>query len=250
MSNNFTDLRLPLGKVLENKITKFFQDLDLIVIPTEKFKQSLTKEQPDVWQSDFLKKNKTILMLRYLPDLIVLDKSNKIESFFLDTKVMFTPVYLKTLPDLINKTLNENITLDNLGLIEREAYTTYMLYQKAGIKVAVLALCTYNPELIFCDYIQNIKTLFTEKQNRNYYSSGSTTPRVNIDFRKMSSFKNFLSKELKINNFNKFHELYKDLEKNFNFIGLPRTIRSETANEVKVYVEKKCNRKLIFKNLF
>ena len=78
MSNNFTDLRLPLGKVLENKITKFFQDLDLIVIPTEKFKQSLTKEQPDVWQSDFLKKNKTILMLRYLPDLIVLDKSNKI----------------------------------------------------------------------------------------------------------------------------------------------------------------------------
>ena len=42
-------------------------------------------------------------MLRYLPDLIVLDKSNKIESF-LDTKVMFTPVYLKTLPDLINKT--------------------------------------------------------------------------------------------------------------------------------------------------
>ena len=176
--------------------------------------------------------------------------SLRVSNFFLDTKVMFTPVYLKTLPDLINKTLNENITLDNLGLIEREAYTTYMLYQKAGIKVAVLALCTYNPELIFCDYIQNIKTLFTEKQNRNYYSSGSTTPRVNIDFRKMSSFKNFLSKELKINNFNKFHELYKDLEKNFNFIGLPRTIRSETANEVKVYVEKKCNRKLIFKNLF
>ena len=84
MSNNFTELRLPIGKVLENKITKFFQDLDLIVLPTEKFKQSLTKEQPDVWQSDFLKKNKTILMLRYLPDLIVLDKSNKIESFFLD----------------------------------------------------------------------------------------------------------------------------------------------------------------------
>ena len=126
---------------------------------------------------------------------------------------MFTPVYLKTLPDLINKTLNENITLDNLGLIEREAYTTYMLYQKAGIKVAVLALCTYNPELIFVIIYKISKHYLLKKQNRNYFSSGSTTPRVNIDFRKMSSFKNFLSKELKINNLNKFHELYKDLEK-------------------------------------
>ncbi len=250
MNSGFKDLRLPIGKVLENKIIKFFQDLDLIVIPTENFKQSLTKEQPNIWQSDFIKKNKPILMLRYLPDLIVIDKTNKIESFFLDTKVMFTPVYLKTLPDLINKTLNENITLDNLGLIEREAYTSYMLYQKAGIKVAVLALCTYNPELIFCDYIEKIKTLFTEKQNRNYFSSGSTTPRVNIDFRKMSTFKEFLLKDLKLNNLNKFQELFKDLETSFNFIGLPKTIRSETANEVKVYIEKKCNRSLIFKNLF
>ena len=48
------------------------------------------------------------------PDLIVLDKSNKIESFFLDTKVMFTPVYLKTLPDLINKILETKHSFEDV----------------------------------------------------------------------------------------------------------------------------------------
>jgi len=108
MNESFVNLRLPIGKILENKIFEFFEKLNFIVLPTESLKKSLTKENQNLWRQDFVKKSKPILMLRYIPDFIVIDRENRVESFFLDTKVMFTPVYLNTLPDQINRNLNDN----------------------------------------------------------------------------------------------------------------------------------------------
>lgn len=249
MNESFINLRLPIGKILENKIFEFFEKLNFIVLPTESLKKSLTKENQNLLRQDFVKKSKPILMLRYIPDFIVIDRENRVESFFLDTKVMFTPVYLNTLPDQINRNLNDNISFENIGLIEREAYMSYMLYQNAGVKVAILCVCTYNPNFIFCDFVENIKTLFVENKNRNSFSSGSTTPRVNIDLRRMSGLEQFMLKNKLLQNKEIFDNLFKDLNKIFNFIGLPKKIYPTRANEVKLLIEKICKKEIIFKNL-
>ena len=220
MNESFVNLRLPIGKILENKIFKFFEKLNFIVLPTESLKKSLTKENQNLWRQDFVKRSKPILMLRYIPDFIVIDRENRVESFFLDTKVLFTPVYLNTLPDQINRNLNDNISFENIGLIEREAYMSYMLYQKSGTKVVILCVCTYNPKFIFCDFVENIKTLFVENKNRNSFSSGSTTPRVNIDLRKMMDLEQFLLKNELLQNREILDNLYNDLNNDFNFKSL------------------------------
>ena len=39
MNESFENLRLPIGKILENKIFEFFEKLNFIVLPTESLKK-------------------------------------------------------------------------------------------------------------------------------------------------------------------------------------------------------------------
>jgi len=249
MNNRFHNLRLPIGKYLEENIQNYLQDNELLSISTNEIKKTFENYLPEIWKKDVIKKSNPVLMLRYLPDFIVIDKKDEFDTFLLDTKTMFTPIYLNTFPDQINKNLKDNITLENIGVIEREAYKSYISHHKSGSKVAILIACTYNPKFLFCDFVENLKILYTEKETRNYNSSGSTTPRVNIDLRKMKTLKEFVKDYLKFTNQEKLNRLISNLRNNLNFIGLPNKINLNRAKEVKNSLSKLCNIELSFKNL-
>ncbi len=249
MSNGFYNLRLRIGKYLEENIKNYLRDNGLLSISTYEITKTFENYLPEIWKQDIIKKSNPILMLRYIPDFIVVDKKDKLGTFLLDTKCMFTPIYLKTFPDQINQNLKDNITLENIGVIEREAYKSYVSHHKSGSKVAILIACTYNPNFLFCDFVENLKILYTEGKIRNYNSSGSTTPRVNIDLRKMKTLKEFVKDYLKFTDEVKLIRLISNLRNNLNFIGLPKKINLKRAEEVKNSLSKLCNIELSFKNL-
>lgn len=247
--NNFHNLRLPIGKFLENEIIKFLQSINYFSKSTDNLKKYLESIPSDYLSNDSAKNSNPLLMIRYFPDLLAINKNKINETFLLDTKVMFTPVYLDTFLNKINQHLTNKINLEDIGLIEREAYQSYVNHHKAGSKVVVLVACSYNPKFLFCDYVENLKILYTEKQSKNYFSSGSKTPRVNIDLRKMKTFKKFFS-ELSQNNIDDICDnFHSNLRKKINFIGLPSKIYKERAEKIRGYLNKKCNMNLSFKNL-
>ena len=191
-------------------------------------------------------------MLRWLPDFLLVSTSNNEfkDAFFIDIKAMYTPIYLKTFPEQLKKEYGKQISIEDIGNIEREAYKSYTSHQKSGSKVAVLVACTYNPKLLLCDYIENLEIIYKDERERNKMSSGSTTPRVNIDLSKMSSFEDFLS-PLMGDNFDRdlYQILFDFIEKEFNFIGYPRVVSKDRAEEVKEYLTKKVGRELLLKNI-
>ena len=115
MNNGFHNLRLPIGKYLEESIQNYLQDNELLSISTNEIKKTFDNYLPKIWKQDVIKKSNPVLMLRYLPDFIVIDKKDRFVTFLLDTKSMFTPIYLNTFPDQINKNLKDNITLENIN---------------------------------------------------------------------------------------------------------------------------------------
>ena len=248
--NTFYEQRLPIGKFFEELVKKLFLKLNYQIFATENFKKELDKSSK-LFKSDKFKDQNIFLMLRYLPDFIALDESkNKINSFFIDTKVLFTPVYLDTFKQQLKNDLKLQIETQNLGLIEREAYSSYISHHNSGSRVLIILICTYHPDLILCNFIEDIEILHKEKQDRNFKSSGSKTPRVNINLNKMKPLNIFL-KELNKDKYDQelLDKFYKVVSEKYNFLGLPKTINKAIADKIKVNLERVCKRKLEFKIL-
>ena len=173
MKDSFFNQRLPLGTKFEQLIVRFletFQDIE--VIHTGSLKDNLDKSHNNViWKKDEYKKHRPLLMLRWMPDLLIINHSKNI-SIFADMKLMYTPIYLDTLPKEISMNTGITIKKCDIGNIEREAYDSYMSWVNGGVKVAIISLATFNPNFIMCDYINNVEVLFRDSRERNNFSSG------------------------------------------------------------------------------
>ena len=251
--NKFYDQRLKIGKKLEETFKKLFEYLDFTVILTDSMKDSFESQMLSTFKSDQIKKSNPILMLRWLPDFLVLilnSNSRFMDAFYVDIKAMYTPVFLPSLPKQLEKAHGKKFLIENIGNIEREAYKSYMSHYKSGSKVFLIIACSNNPNLILCDYIENIEVLHKDERERNMQSSGSTTPRVNINLEKMIPIKEFFK-----DNFNKpFSEdlnqrLLSSVRSDLSFIGKPRMINKKTAEEVRDYLSKKNNFQLHLKDI-
>jgi len=251
MKNNFLEQRLLLGAKLEKVIMRFLRTFEEFeVIDTSSLKSNLENNIiSDFWKKDSSKEIQSILMLRWLPDLLVINKKTK-EDIFIDIKLMYTPIYLDTFPNQIKESLGVKIKKYDIGNIEREAYKSYMFWKKSGVKVAVLALSTFNPKFLICEYVDNIELIHMDKRERNKSSSGSTTPRVNFNLSTIGIFKDFLNEFLGYQVENKKYEILIDyLAKDFNFIGLPRNMSLSIAEPLKNEIEIATKRDLCFINL-
>jgi hypothetical protein len=249
MSQKFLKQRLPLGSKFEELIIKFLETFEqLQIINTGALKEHLEKDlNTDIWKQDQFKKHKPLLMLRWLPDLMIINASKEI-SLFADVKFMYTPIYLDTLPKQISENTGIEIKKHEIGNIEREAYDSYISWINGGAKVAIISLATFHPNLILSEFADQVEILFRDERERNHFSSGSTTPRVNIHLSKMKNFfefieDNLLKEKIDEQRREKFMQYCKE---NFSFIGLPRSIAASSAQKVQSELSSITKRNLRF----
>ena len=177
--------------------------------------------------------------------------SNQFEdAFYVDIKTMYTPIFLDTLPKQLQKEYGKVFMIEDIGNIEREAYMSYMSHYKSGSKVVLIVACSYNPNLILCDFIENIEVIYKDEKERNMSSSGSTTPRVNINLKKMKTIKTFFYNYLSKNIDSSTNErLFNYVRKELNFIGKPKIINTKTAEGIRKYLSKKADFNLVLKDI-
>lgn len=235
MNQKFINQRLPLGSKFEELIIRFLRSFEqLEIINTSLLKEQLEKDlDTNIWKQDQFKKYKPLVMLRWLPDLMVINPKKEI-SFFADVKFMYTPIYLDTLPKQISDNTGMQIKKHEIGNIEREAYDSYISWINGGAKVAIISLATFHPNLILSDFADQMEILFRDERERNHFSSGSATPRVNIHLSKMKNFfefieDNLLKEKIDEQKRGKFMQYCKE---NFSFIGLPKNITASSAQTV------------------
>ncbi len=249
MNQKFLKQRLPLGSKFEELIIRFLRTFEqLQIINTGALKEQLEKDlDTNIWKQDHFKKYKPLVMLRWLPDLMVINPKKEI-SFFADVKFMYTPIYLDTLPKQISDNTGIEIKKYEIGNIEREAYDSYISWINGGAKVAIISLATFHPNLILSDFADQVEILFRDERERNHFSSGSTTPRVNINLSKMKNFFEFIEDNLlkeKIDE-QKREKFMKYCKEKFSFIGLPKNITASSAQTVQSELSSATKRNLRF----
>lgn len=124
--------------------------------------------------------------IRFTPDYILSRKisKNNIKTILLEYKVTRTPRY----------TLG-NKQWDN-GQIEADAWDNYMNLNNAKVDVAILIYCPYHSRPLLCDYPG--EQWITNNRQRPKNSAGSGTEYVNINFKKLRTFDEFMEDEFLI----------------------------------------------------
>ena len=149
------------------------------------------------------------MLVKFLPDYILLKKSKPKAIYFLEIKVSATPVFSKKYIDEI-KTKKNNIKLSDIGIIAREAWNAYKTLFPNTI---IISATTYNPNILKAQFVDEITCLRCNSTNgmvdcsecpvkkrqlfensRNPFSTGSGTQHTNIDLSSFLSFKDFFNK--------------------------------------------------------
>ena len=241
MQLTFEDRR-KIGNQVENAIESFFKQCGFHVfrvadVVKTGVDQSADHQIKEVWRSDAVKMSKAMVMLRYMPDFLVLAVANGVfqKALFIDIKAMFTPVYVDTFRKQLETKHHHSFPIETIGNVEREAFASYEAYQRAGAQVAVLAVCSYTRELILCEFVENITVLHTDTLDRNLKSAGSTTPRINVDFASMRPFGRFLSDTFDLHLAESdYHQLHSAIRKLLGFVACPEYLFTNTDRRSKI----------------
>jgi hypothetical protein len=141
------------------------------------------------------KKSEVVLMIKFSPDFIVINKKSGKEPFFLDTKTSITPVFFQT---QINRIRTEcaipELKREDIFDVEREAWDVYKNHYPSD-HLAICVACPYHPRLLVADWVSNITPLFRFQQDQNLKAHGSGTPHVNLHMGKMRTLAKFLEDE-------------------------------------------------------
>jgi hypothetical protein len=173
-----------------------------------------------------------------MPDFLLLQFQGQAfkDAMFCDVKAMFTPVFLDTFHKQLERAHGAKIALENVANIEREAFDSYKAYHVAGAKVSVLLACSYHPELALCEYVENMRELYRDVQDRNRQATGSTTPRVNIDLSSMRPLQQFLKDEFDVDA-EMVDKLHSRLREKLDFVACPQRLATEYRDKVSEVVE-------------
>ncbi|HEX2915517.1 MAG TPA: hypothetical protein VH186_32455 [Chloroflexia bacterium] len=137
----------------------------------------------------------TAKLIRFSPDYFVFDSKSSEPVYFLEYKVTQTPIYSLNRIRMIGQNARiPNLTWQNIGQMEADAYDNCMTLYKAGCRVVILNFCPYHSRLLLCDFIQNIQVLYkdtVQTQSKN----GSGTPFINFNLNSMRTLDTFLNEE-------------------------------------------------------
>ena len=195
--------RNKLTNILSDNIDKILNQNDVEIIPFGF--ENIAKNKPYINKFIYSAESNlshSAMMVKFLPDFILLKKTNPQEIYFLEIKASITPLWsTKNLNQI--KENHKDIKLSDIGIIAREAWNAYRTLFPNTI---ILSACSYNPNIIKAQFVDKIKCLrcydsslghcadcsscplnnhsfFEVKRNLN--SAGSGTPHTNLD---LSSF--------------------------------------------------------------
>lgn len=120
---------------------------------------------------------KTSKHIRFTPDFILLQEGSQ-KIFLYEYKVTKTPRY----------SLGDEQW--NFGQIEADAWENYMNLINAGIDVAVVVYCPYHSRPLLCDVVSS--NWISTERTKVRSSTGSGTPYVNVNFKNISVFEDFM----------------------------------------------------------
>jgi hypothetical protein len=151
---------------------------------------------PDnVRQSMRFLRSATAKHIRFTPDFFVLDLHQPEQTYLLDYKVTQTPLYSPhRLAQIQSCSQIADLSWQDIGQIEADAYDNYMALSSTGIRVAILNYCSYHPPFLLWDLVQNFPILHRDRVSSDC-SAGSGTPFVNFDCRSVRPFDRFLAED-------------------------------------------------------
>ena len=213
--------RLNVDSLLSNSLKDLFNKNEVDLIPFGFEKLFAEKEDSD-YQTKCLYDNlksfidsetanlsHSSMLVKFLPDFILLKKTNPQAVYFLEAKASVTPLYSTTRVEEIRKFHKKNVKLSDIGIIAREAWNAY---KNLFPNTIIVSACTYNPHVLKAQFVEKITCLRCNGQDgmknclncpvksrsffensRNYNSSGSKTQHTNLDLSSFLPFKEFFS---------------------------------------------------------
>lgn len=137
----------------------------------------------------------TSKFVRFTPDFFVLDQANLEHMYLLDYKATQTPLYSSKRISLIQEKAGiKNLSWEDIGQMEADAYDNYVALQSINVRVVVLNYCAYHRRVLLCDYIQNISELYRDIVTTEA-ERGSRTPFVNFNCNEARTLFAFLKEE-------------------------------------------------------
>jgi len=184
--------RINLANNMESKLVSFLKLKNFMVEKTG-YEHYISPEMREKLRT--IHTNPTVTFLRYLPDYFAIYEG---KYFFIEFKVMDSPIRLDSrVEDLKSRTGIDDLSKNNIGVVETAAINNYQRLSDLGVKILVVVYCTFNNRLLLVDWENNIIKFFNDKVKIGD-GNASFTPFTNIHLDKMKSIKDFMLSEFNI----------------------------------------------------
>lgn len=249
MGNSVSDFekRYSLSEIIAQRLPDILNkdDAELVLFGSETISKDSEALNAFITNDDS-RRNFSSMLVKFAPDFILLDK-NKNEVFFLEIKVSVTPLCLETNREQMKKIDGKTPDITEIADMDRDAWNAYV---NLFPRTIILDACLYNPKLLGCQFVGNIKCLRCFKeyrtafncdecpvykrglfdQKRNFKSEGSQTPHMNFSLRNFYKFGDFFTKLGIRYDAKKLDELLDEIKKcHLNF---PKVIYPEKRKEI------------------
>jgi len=184
--------RLKISENMANTLIPFLNKQGFIIEQTgyENYVSSNTRSN-----LRFVHNNPTVTFLRYLPDYFCMFQN---DYFFIEIKVMDSPIKLDSRVKKLQQITGINdLSKENIGVIETAALNNYKNLSKIGVKILIIIYCTFHPERVLLEWENNLIKFYDDKVKIGQ-GNASFTPYTNIHLDKMKNIQDFFQNEFKI----------------------------------------------------
>ncbi len=203
--------RFALTELISNELPKIFNSEEYDIVPfgvETLIEKSLFLGR--YIQSALVNNSQTGMMVKFLPDYLLIKKKYPQAIYFLEVKATVTPIWSsKNFNEIKEK--NKDIRRSDVGIIAREAWSAYKSFFPNTI---IIAGCSYNPKLLMAQTVDKIECLRCYGTSstagytcencpvknkgffnyaRNFLSSGSQTPHTNLNYNTFMTIEDFFS---------------------------------------------------------
>ena len=185
--------RLAFANRMENALIPFLKSKGFMLEKT-----GYEKYIPDEMRNQLRRvhNDPSVIFLRYLPDYFAIFRNN---YFFIELKLMETPIRLDSRVEALKeKTGINDLSKENIGVVETAAVNNYKNLSSLGIKIMLIIYSTFNSKILLVDWEENLVKFYADKVRKGE-GNASFTPFTNIHLDKMSSLGEFMHKEFNLN---------------------------------------------------
>lgn len=149
-----------------------------------------------------------VLFVRYVPDRLVVtyaegQPARPLTAWFMEYKTMMSPILTDFQFGKICQSarglgcpsaLLDSMRKTDIGTVETAGWLVYRALQERGARVALVAYCGYYAPHLLCEYVENIRLLYSV--DFVAHGKGSNTPYTNLDLRSFRSMSAFMHTEV------------------------------------------------------